>query len=113
MSENALEKKMTFHFQEKASAIKERGFKTEEEKGFDMGNYEFARTPDEAMEKFINREFPDVLEIKTGSSHDLKFIPDTFIYKNLTEKVKYVLNSNGVYKLLLRRVYFSLKRFGI
>ena len=43
--------------------IKERGFKTEEEKGFDMGNYEFARTPDEAMEKFINREFPDVLEI--------------------------------------------------
>jgi hypothetical protein len=57
----------------------------EEEKVFDMGQNTSATSPDEAMDIFIEREFPEIL----GASHDVKFIPASFIYGNLTEKVKF------------------------
>jgi hypothetical protein len=58
-----------------------------EEKVFDMGQETFAKSPDEAMDIFIDREFPEILEVLKGASHDVKFIPPSFIYGNLTEKV--------------------------
>ena len=68
------------------SATKKRE-KREEEKFFDMGQETFAKSPDEAMDIFIEREFPEILEVLKGASHDVKFIPPSFIYGNLTEKV--------------------------
>lgn len=56
-------------------------------KSYDLGNGTSARSPDEAMDLFISREFPEIMAIKNGSSHDVRFIPDTYIYKELTEKV--------------------------
>ena len=54
---------------------------------FDLGNGATARSPDEAMQRFLEREFPEVLNILKGESHELIFIPESFIYGNLTEKV--------------------------
>ena len=54
---------------------------------FDLGNGIYAQSPDEAMDKFLEREFPDVLNISDGESHEVIFIPDSYIYKDLTEKV--------------------------
>jgi hypothetical protein len=56
-----------------------------------MGNHTLARGPDEAMDLFLNREFPEILDIKKGKSHNVTFIPDSFIYKGLTEKVRHIL----------------------
>ena len=39
------------------------------------------------MDKFLEREFPEVLNISKGESHEVIFIPDSYIYKDLTEKV--------------------------
>jgi hypothetical protein len=61
----------------------------EEEKVFDMGQNTSAKSPDEAMDIFIEREFPEILEVLKGASHDVKFIPASFIYGNLTEKVMF------------------------
>ena len=47
----------------------------------------FARNPDEAMDLFIEREIPEILDIKNGSSQNVLFIPDTYIYNGLTDKV--------------------------
>ena len=47
----------------------------------------YARNPDEAMDLFIKRELPEILDIKNGSSHNVLFIPDTYIYNGITEKV--------------------------
>jgi hypothetical protein len=52
-----------------------------------MGQNMFAKSQDEAMDIFIGREFPEILEVLKGASHDVKFIPGSFIYGNLTEKV--------------------------
>jgi hypothetical protein len=60
-----------------------------------MGNYSFASSPDEAMELFLTREFPGILGTKEGKSHNVMFIPDTFIYKGLTEKVKHISKGEG------------------
>ena len=41
------------------------------------------------MRIFIQREFPEVEKlIQDGHSHDVIFVPDSFLYKELTEKVK-------------------------
>ncbi len=58
---------------------------------YDMGNNTFASGPDEAMYHFLTREFPEILGIKKGNSHNVMFIPDSFIYKGLTEKVRHIL----------------------
>ncbi len=54
---------------------------------YDMGNGDVAYTPEEAMEKFLKREFPDLLKAKDGSQHPVCFIPDSFIYGKVAEKV--------------------------
>ena len=40
------------------------------------------------MDLFIERELPKILDLKNGTSHDVLFIPDTYIYNELTEKVR-------------------------
>jgi hypothetical protein len=60
-----------------------------------MGNNTFAKSSDEAMDLFLTREFPEILGIKEGKSHNVMFIPDTFIYKGLTEKVTDILKREG------------------
>ncbi len=52
-----------------------------------MGSGDVAHTPEEAMEKFLKREFPDLLKAKDGSHHQVRFIPDSFIYGKVAEKV--------------------------
>ena len=52
-----------------------------------MGSGDVAYTPEEAMEKFLKREFPDLLKAKDGSQHKVQFIPDSFIYGKVAEKV--------------------------
>jgi len=54
---------------------------------YDMGSGGDAKTPEEAMEKFLKREFPDLLEAKDGSHHPVRFIPDSFIYGKVAEMV--------------------------
>ena len=40
------------------------------------------------MKIFIQREFPELEKLnQDGHSHDVLFIPDSFLYKELTEKV--------------------------
>ena len=40
------------------------------------------------MKIFIQREFPELEKLnQDGYSHDVLFIPDSFLYKELTEKV--------------------------
>jgi hypothetical protein len=63
--------------------------KRQEEKVFALGQETFAKSPDEAMDIFIDREFPEILEVLKGASHDVKLIPASFIYGNLTEKVSF------------------------
>ncbi len=52
-----------------------------------MGSGDVAYTPEEAMEKFFKREFPDLLKAKDGYQHQVRFIPDSFIYGKVAEKV--------------------------
>ena len=59
---------------------------------FDLGNDTFARSEDEAMVKFLEREFPEVLKVSEGESHQVIFIPDTYIFGDLTEKVSTYMN---------------------
>ena len=54
---------------------------------FDLGNNTFVRSEDEAMNKFLEREFPEVLKVSEGESHQVIFIPDNYIFGSLTEKV--------------------------
>ena len=60
-----------------------------EETLYNLGENCIVKTPKEAMRIFIQREFPEVEKlIQDGHSHDVIFIPDSFLYKELTEKVK-------------------------
>ncbi len=52
-----------------------------------MGNGDVAFTPEEAMEKLLKREFPELLKAKDGGHHQVQFIPDSFIYGKVAEKV--------------------------
>ncbi len=62
---------------------------------FDLGNDTVARGPDEAMNKFLDREFPEVRDVTKGESHQLIFVPDSFIYGDLTEKVRCSTTGNA------------------
>ena len=68
---------------------------------FDLGNDTFARSEDEAMNKFLEREFPEILKVANGESHQVIFIPDTYIFGDLTEKVSTYMN----WKQLLLKFY--------
>ena len=39
------------------------------------------------MEHFLQRELEEVLTVRKGEHHNVLFIPDTFLFKELTEKV--------------------------
>lgn len=59
----------------------------EAEETYDLGGGETAKTPDEAMEKFLKREFEDILGIRDGHQHKVKLIPDSYIYGKVAEQV--------------------------
>jgi hypothetical protein len=65
-----------------------------------MGQNTFAESPEEAMDIFIDREFPEFFEVLKGESHDVKFIPPSFIYGNLTEKVSIMRYNYTTWRLL-------------
>ena len=55
---------------------------------YNLGENKIVETPEKAMKIFIQREFPELEKLnKDGHSHDVLFIPDSFLYKELTEKV--------------------------
>ena len=39
------------------------------------------------MEHFLQRELDEVLQVRRGGHHNVLFIPDTFLFKGLVEKV--------------------------
>ncbi len=45
--------------------------------------------PEEAIQAFMKREFETILN-REKTPHDVIFIPDTFIFRDLTEKVRNV-----------------------
>ena len=54
---------------------------------YDLGNGRSAATAEEAMDIFMEREFPEILGVGTGRQHQVKFIPDSFIYGKVVEQV--------------------------
>jgi hypothetical protein len=42
--------------------------------------------PEDATNEFFKREFPEILESK-NKSHDAIFVPDSFLFGDITEKV--------------------------
>ena len=55
-------------------------------KRFNLGNDYRTDNPEEATQQFLKKNFPKLLECKSAE-HDVLFVPDTFIYGRLTEKV--------------------------
>ena len=53
-----------------------------------MGNNFSTGSADVAMEYFLLREQEDLLLVRKGQHHKVLFVPDTFLFKELTEKVK-------------------------
>jgi hypothetical protein len=43
--------------------------------------------PDEATKEFFKREFPEILESNNKTPHDAIFVPDSFLFGDITEKV--------------------------
>jgi hypothetical protein len=43
--------------------------------------------PEDATNEFFKREFPEILESKNKSPHDAIFVPDSFLFGDITEKV--------------------------
>jgi hypothetical protein len=70
-----------------------------------MGQETFAKSPDEAMDILTDREFPEILKVQEGASHDVKFIPASFIYVHLTEKVMF----NCQYYHKISKIKYSQK----
>ncbi len=62
---------------------------------------ETTKSPNEAAGKFLQREFPHVLNCDK-TPHDVIFVPETFIYNGLTEKVI-------ILTIFLRCLNFELK----
>ena len=54
---------------------------------YDLGKGRSAATADEAMDIFLEREFPEILGVANGGQHQVKFIPDSYIYGNVVEQV--------------------------
>ncbi len=48
--------------------------------------------PSEATKEFFIREFPEILESKNKSPHDAIFVPDSFLFGDITEKVWSLIN---------------------
>jgi len=56
---------------------------------YNLGNgLEPQSDPNHVMEHYIGQEFPDIHEMLTeGNPHEVKFVPASFLYGNLTEQV--------------------------
>jgi hypothetical protein len=53
---------------------------------YNLGNTNQAKSPEQATEVFLRREFPQFLQ-STTQPHDSVFIPDSFIYGGIAAKV--------------------------
>ena len=54
---------------------------------YSLGNGFKTTSPSTAMDEFMKREFPDILNF-SEKPHDVVFIPDTFQYGSAAKKVK-------------------------
>ncbi len=54
---------------------------------YDLGCGMKTTNPEEAGELLMKREYPEILNCQ-GKDHDYLFIPDTFMYEELTTKVE-------------------------
>jgi hypothetical protein len=55
---------------------------------YNLGNDESANNEIVAIELFLNREFPEILK-RESEPHNVIFMPDSYIYNDLTEKVAF------------------------
>ena len=67
-------------FQKKSNQIEYQDFV------YNLGNDFKTTDPQEAIEEFLKREFPQILESQ-NQPHDVIFIPDTFLYGPIAKKV--------------------------
>jgi hypothetical protein len=58
---------------------------------YQLGHGSETQSAEEAIQKFLGREFPQLLE---GRSHNAIFIPESFQYFKFAHKVKCVHNKN-------------------
>ena len=57
---------------------------------YNLGEDKVVTRVDEAMEIFIQREFPKIQKlVQDHQSHEVLFVPDSYLYKEWTEKVNY------------------------
>lgn len=65
---------------------------------YNLGNGASTNLSDKAIERFLKRELEDVLRVQQGEHHRVMFVPDAFLFKDLTEKVSkmYIANYNTV-----------------
>ena len=54
---------------------------------YNLGNGYRTNNPEEATQKFLEREFPELLNCQSAK-HDVLFVPDTFIYGEVAKKVR-------------------------
>ena len=57
------------------------------EYAYNLGNNISTTSSDKAIEYFLLRDMEKVLRVRDGKHHDVIFIPDTFLFKGLVEKV--------------------------
>ena len=58
---------------------------------YNLGEDKVVTRVDEAMEIFIQREFPKIQKlVQDHQSHKVLFVPDSYLYKEWTEKVNYL-----------------------
>ena len=61
---------------------------------YNLGNDQTTKNGTDAIEQFLKREFPEILE-REAKPHNVIFMPDSFIYKDLTEKVDFIYKGLG------------------
>jgi hypothetical protein len=59
---------------------------------YNLGNDYSTNRGADAIEQFLKREFPEIIQ-RESKPHNVIFMPDTFIYKDLTEKVDFLQNT--------------------
>ena len=62
-------------------------------------------SPEEAVNILVQREVPEIQEVLSGKSHDAIFMPDTFLYRELTDKVTLATDATRVKTLNFSLVY--------
>ena len=65
---------------------------------YNLGHGASTNLSDKAIEHFLKRDLEDVLRVQQGEHHRVMFVPDAFLFKDLTEKVSkmYIANYNTV-----------------